>query len=728
MAEGRDAFANEEPASPMPSQMTDQELKATLQAEKADCLSSYSSSELANQREKAMDYYLGDMNDDMPAIEGRSQAVSTDVADSVEGLMPWLMEIFCGGSDDVVRFDPVGPEDEEAAQQETDYVNYVLMQLNSGFLVLYTMIKDALLSKTGLAKVWWEKKENDQRETYYDQLPDVYMLIQADPRFEVTAHTEHDGLHDFTIITKKDESRCVIDPIPPEEFGISRHARGDLQEASYLFHEPANGKTERDLIAQGFDPEQIKSLPSYAQPQRNKSGEILARDTVLENVLAGSDEGFNQANRRIRVTEHYCWLDYEGDGKARRYRVTTGGEDSEVLRRKTDDGGYKSDIEEVEWWPIAAITPIVQTHRFFGRSIADVTMDIQRIKTALTRGLLDNIYFSMHPRPEVSISTSTPETLDDVMTWRPGAPIRVKSPGTVVWQTVPDMTGAVLPAVQYFDATREWRTGVTRQGQGIDANALQNQSATAAMQVYTAAQSRMRLIARTFAETGITDLFWLIHSTVRKYSSAQQTVQLRNKWVSVNPREWKERKDMTINVGLGRGSRAEESMVIQQMIGMMAQASQTGVLPVTPKNFYNAAQDFCRINKIPNVERYFPDPGDAPMPQPQPNPDMVKAQQQQQIEAAQAQADMATQQQKAQTEAALQQQKFELESRLRLQEHEMKMQESQHRLAVDAIKAANSGEAPIDMSALLAKIVPPSTPKRRRIKKVAPGEYIAEET
>src|SRR5207302_1517475 len=149
---------------------------ALLAAEKADALAAISAARLAEERADAMDYYLGDMRKDMPAQDGRSRAVSTDAADTIEGLMPNLMDIFAG-SDEVVRFEPVGPEDEAAAQQETDYVNHVFMQQNPGFMILYSFIKDALLSKVGIVKVWWEEREEESRETYYDLTDDQFALL-----------------------------------------------------------------------------------------------------------------------------------------------------------------------------------------------------------------------------------------------------------------------------------------------------------------------------------------------------------------------------------------------------------------------------------------------------------------------------------------------------------------------------------------------------------------------
>lgn len=169
------------------------DLQSMLASEKANALAAVTAADLSAERADAMDYFLGDMSKDMPAQDGKSRAVSTDVADTIEGLMPSLMDIFCG-SDEVVRFEPVGPEDEEAAEQETDYVNHVFMQQNPGFMVLYNFIKDALLQKVGVVKVFHEEYEEEQRETYYDLSDDQFSLLaqavaQSGGKLEIVEHT-----------------------------------------------------------------------------------------------------------------------------------------------------------------------------------------------------------------------------------------------------------------------------------------------------------------------------------------------------------------------------------------------------------------------------------------------------------------------------------------------------------------------------------------------------------
>ena len=169
------------------------ELQSIVQAARYNAMAAFTASNLQSERADALDYYMGHMHKDMPAQDGRSKTVSMDVADTIEGLMPNLMDIFAG-SDEVVKFEPVGPEDEKAAQQETDYVNHVFMQRNPGFMVIYSFIKDALLSKLGVVKVYWEESEKEQRETYYDLSDDQFALLAqavqlSEGQMKIVEHT-----------------------------------------------------------------------------------------------------------------------------------------------------------------------------------------------------------------------------------------------------------------------------------------------------------------------------------------------------------------------------------------------------------------------------------------------------------------------------------------------------------------------------------------------------------
>lgn len=535
--------------------------------------------------------------------------------------------------------------------------------------------------------------------------------------------------HDVTIVTTKQNKRARVMGVPPEEFGIERGAR-DIANCNYCFHDIVT-KTEADLIEEGFDPEQVKKLQPYTG---GTDSESQSRDSVNEGSSPGDS---NTGSRLVRITEHYIRMDYEGKGRACLYLVITGGEQADVLIKNGDEAIYP-----IDQMPFAAVTPVPIPHRFFGRSIADLVMDIQRIKTALIRGVLDNAWMVTNPRTEIAESHAGPNTIDDLLVSRPNGLIRTKTPGGLQAIQTPPIGQYLMPVMDYWDSVREMRTGVTRQGQGVDANALQNQSATAVNQVFSMAQARMKLIARIIAETGVKDIFSLLHGVIRKHGQQAQTVRLRNKWVSVDPRQWKTRNDMTINVGLGNGGKAEQ---FAQMMGIanfqkeLVLGGKTNV--VDDKKLYNSAAALAKIAGHKNADQFFNDPDEKgedgqlkyPPPQPQPDPQLLKVQadaqlkqaelqqrgqelqvkaqidaqadqRKAQIEEVQAQADMVTQQKKIEGEMILAQQRFELEKELKLMDHQLKreqheadmqMKREQHQQMMEsgAFKVAQGQEA-----------------------------------
>ena len=758
--------------------MSDSELKSMLDAQKMSALASIWSSKLSGERDDALMYYMNDMSKDMPSMDGRSSAVSSDVADTIEGLMPAMMEIFAG-SEEVVKFNPVGPEDVAAAEQETDYINHVMMNENPGFVVLYSFIKDALLSKVGVVKVWWEEKEEIEEETYKDLTDDELDIILSDKSVKVIEHSEHPiddpqlqialslapphsavqdimdkqkdsesgappaggpggtpaggppgrpsgipgqpvpqgppgqppgmapgvgqpiagpqpgkppgglpgmghngppqqlsrSLHDVKVRRTNNVGQAKVLGVPPEEFGIEKTARSlRLHECNYCFHRSIISQNR--LLEMGFDEDVIDALPTYTAITMP---EEINRDTVDEHQNVGTEH--NPAARRVEVIEHYVRMDYEGNGRAELYKVYSGASEGQLLYR---DGG-KLALEKIDDFPFAAMTPIIMTHRFFGRSIADVVMEIQRIKTALLRALLDNAYLVTNPRVEVAESHSSDNTLDDLLISRPGGIVRVKQPGGVNWQKVPGIGADIMPLLQYNDERLERRTGVTEQGQGLNPEALQNQTATSANAMISMAQSRMKLIARVFAETGIRDLFILLHGLCRKHGEQAKTVRLKNQWVKIDPRDWKKRNDMTIEVGIGSGGKQEKLQMLQLIGGLQNQALVAGLTNlVNPHNLYEMARCVTQVAGFKDTDRFFTDPKTQPAPPPKQDPkvqiEQMKAQSQERLTQMKTMLDSQHEKAKFQADAALEQQRFQHQQRLDMMKMQMEGQMHQQKL------------------------------------------------
>ncbi len=681
--------------------MSEEELKAIVAAEIADA-TAFAGGRLAEERRKALDYYLGEPFGNEQ--EGRSQVVSTDVADTVEWILPSLLRIFTGG-DEVVRFEPTGPEDEEVARQATEYVNWIFQRDNPGFLIFYTLFKDALLQKNGIVKLWWNAGETAERETYLGKTYEELQLLLADPDVEPIEHSAHeetvivagaDGLpdearvtlHDITVKRRRRRGRVKIEPVPPEEFLISRRARS-IDEAPFVAHRVR--RTVSELIAAGYDRRLVETLAGDDAPDSTLEAE--ARRRLEEEAGPGSAGEVDRSRREIWVTECYVAADWDGDGIAERRKVTVAGEGADILDNEPFDGV-----------PFISVTPILMPHCFYGLSIADLVMDLQLLKSTILRQILDNLYLSNNGRHVISDQVN----LDDMMTSRPGGIVRLKpgampSQGHVMPLETPLVAAAAFPVLDYLDGVREGRTGVTRYTQGLDADTL-NKTASGISQIMAAAQQRIELIARVFAETGVTDLFRKILRLVGAHQNGPRIIRLRNRWVPMDPRSWNSEMDVSVNVGLGTGNRDQMLGHLNAILGIQAQAieQQGGVDGplVTLGNVYNTLAKIVENAGLKPADAFFTQPSAQPpappppaMP-PMPDPQMVMLQQQAKLDAARlalaerkAEAEMALDRAKLEAELALK--RDELLAGMALKREEMLMRSG----AGEAVAAAAAGEA-----------------------------------
>ena len=640
--------------------MTKRELAAHLEQEIHSALG-YKDGKLTAQRSDALDRYYGKKYGNEQ--EGRSQIVTRDVADVIEWIMPSLMKIFTSG-DKVVQFEPQGPEDVEMAKQSTDYVNYVIMRQNPGFSIIYQWFKDALLQKNGIVKHYWDDTSETLREEYKNLTEEEFTALLMDDNVEVKQHTQNGGdedldiislgpqqiTHDVVVNRTYDDGQVRIEAVPPEEFLIDKYAKS-IDTARFVAHRVKRTKSE--LIEQGYPKSKIDGV--FNNDEANYKAERLAR---FSHEQDNSPEG--DIDDGIWVTECYLRVDYDNDGIAE-------------LRKVTKVGDELLDNEAVDSVPFSSLTPIPMPHKFYGLSIYDLISDLQLIKTTLMRNLLDNMYLTNNGRYEVVEGQAN---LDDLMTSRPGGIVRVRTPGAVNPLGTPQLDQNSFNMLGYLDSIREERTGVSKNSMGLSEGGLKShQTATGVGQVMTAAQQKIELIARVFAETGMKDLAKCVYQLVQKFEKPEKLVRLNNQWVSLYPQDWKDNLDCTAQVGLGFGNKDMNLMHLgrlSQTIQMIAQHPAAGML-LKPKNVYNLVAEQIKAMGMKNVDDFITDPGDADVPQNQgPSPE----EQAKQAEAQLKQQELQVKMQKIQQESALKQQEMQIDAQIAQQDLELKQQEA----------------------------------------------------
>lgn len=605
---------------------------------------------LQEDRVQALEYYQGRPLGN--EVEGRSQVIYRSVFDTVEWIKPQLADIFTSG-EDIISFSPRGPEDVQAAEQETDYTNYIITERNPWFEIFLSWCHDALVQKVGYVKAYWDDSVDDITETYKDLTDAEFQNLLGNEDIELLEHTEQlvsydpvglivEKTHTVRIRRSKPENVVRIDCLAPEYVRVSQNARRlSLQDRRVDFVEHRERKTISELREEGFDVADDITDGGTASADWEES----LRDQYNPYAEVDSDPP-DPSMRRVWVRE--CWIrhDKDQDGKAELLRVIVVG--TTILL-----------CEEADLIPIVAMCPIPQAHQHYGLSVADAVMDLQRIQTALLRGALDNQYLSNNGRYGISEKVN----LDDMLDSRAGGVVRVEgNPGEHIFPLTHPTNGQVaIPMLEYVERIASRRTGVNEMSQGLDPNALNNQAgANANSQMMSAAQQRIRFIARVFAEMGVRALFQVVHQLSLTHSREKELVQLRGKWVAVNPRDWTKRRDMSVNLTLGTGDKPQQIMMLQQ-IGI-AQKEGLAIGIAKPKNLYHTATRLTKLMGHKDIDSYWTDPGDQPM-QPPPDPRIQVEQMRQQAEV-----------QKFQAEAQLQQQVESIKAQAKQRETELTLQ------------------------------------------------------
>lgn len=594
--------------------LTNEQILAAIDAAEAASFGP-KTTEIATDRADALDRYLGKAYGD--EIAGRSQVVSRDISDVVEGVTANVLKPFVGG-DRVVMFNPRGPEDEEAAQQETDYINFVVMERNNGFVILNSAVKDALLLRNGYVKLGWTKRDDVTTEDYRGLSDEELALLAQDEDVEIVGHSEYPDpigqatasisppeqvpqqlpmLHDVKVHRKSPTEYVEVMPCPPDEIIVSQRAtEPSLQAADFVQHRTR--KTISELRELGY------KIPDDIQDDEDKSGNIeeLARTLFSSTGDADTDPTQDPARRIVLFKESWIRLDANGDGVAE-------------LRRICQVGTTLLANEDADLIPLACFTPVLMPHRHLGVSVYDLVKDIAQIKTTMLRSFLDNRYLLNNSEKVVNVDAV--ENMDDFLVSRPGGIKRVRGdPNSVVAPlVVPDTGSGALMALEYLDSIRENRTGYTKAAEGMKSGSLATDTLGELQQQMTQSGIRLEMIARTIAETGLRDLFRIVHALTLKHGSKTEKVRLRNTWVTVNPREWVRRTDLSISVGLG-STTGPQQMQNLMMIGQ-AQEKAIALGIVTPSNVYNTLSKLATAAGFKNPDEFFTEPQKKPKVDPQ---------------------------------------------------------------------------------------------------------------
>lgn len=537
-----------------------------------------------------------------------STYVDRTVMETVEWAMPGLMRVFAGG-DEIIRFEPRTPAQEQAAADATLYVNQVVFG-RSMFRLIHDTLKDGLYQRVGwcLAHAPREEHQTMERFTGLSVQEAQAMIADTEARGgmaeveQYPAPSMPGGMAcTVTVRTKTVTHDVRLDPVPSENVIVSSDAE-DVEHARFIAHWEV--RTATQLMQEGYSRETLEDLPVYGaddDPEEKSIGESVNSDTD------DTDETESFENRRFKVYEAWLDVDLNGDGMAEKAKVVYVGDGSDTK------------VLSVEEWPLYraplfAACSVPMPHQVVGLCLADLVADVQDLRTDLTRSYLDALSFANSG--ELVVDYGPNQTgwvdIDSLLARKPGALHRVRGGASITPLPVNSSASEAVQGLQLTDQLVERRSGVTSRTQSLDADTLQ-QTATGASIMEEAINQRLEMIARVYAEMFFKPLGRYVLNLLHRYHDKTVQVRLKGRFMDFDPRKWDPDMDISVAVGLGTGSRQKMLAAYQQILqvqqSFIAQLSTAS--PVRLSNVIYTCHKMVEAAGLEAPERFFGTEEDA---------------------------------------------------------------------------------------------------------------------
>ena len=548
--------------------LNDEELIAKLDENLKSGVSHYDTV-LSKERADCLDYYHGKLP--KPMHSGNSKYVSMDVYDAVESAKATILEVFAAGSE-IAEFTPQNADDVDMAKIATVFTDYVIFRQNEGYDIFSQVLHDGLMSRVGIAKVYWDKVYEDQEETFENvDINELEMALEAndlelkDSKPDLMTQTVSG-----TVVRRLNKSQVRIDPVPPEEFLIATTAK-NLREANFCAHRVK--KTVAELVQMGLSLEEAKEVPVDGFMDLNNPDK-LSRFQDLNNGQTDRDVETQEQMREVTVHECYVRIDIEGNGYPKLWKITKAGK-------------HIIDKQEIDRVPFIPFVPLPIPHAFYGSNFASKVIPIQNARTVLVRGILDHTVITNNPRYQVvkGALVNPREMLEN----RVGGLVNVTRPDGVMPLQQSSLNPFVFQTIQLLDEDKEDTTGVSKLSQGLNKDAVSKQNSQGMVeQLVGLSQQRQKIIARNFANQFVVPLYLEVYKLVIENEEQQKVIEVAGNYIPVEPSKWEARTDVTVALKLGYGEKERDAA---QLMGLHQFLSQDpGAQP-----FYDLPQKYAVI-------------------------------------------------------------------------------------------------------------------------------------
>jgi hypothetical protein len=480
------------------------------------------------------------------------------------------------------------------------------------------VMKDGLRKRLGVFKFGWDDSVAPESYCEYRCTEEQEQAIASDPTNFLTKVTPDEyGTSTVEYTRHRKGGKPWVMSLPPEEFVFSREARSLHHRSTVVAHRTQ--KTRGECIALGIDPNLIDVNMDKDSLTLNMQPEVIARRELNTNAFM-LDPASGEANYKLTYCEAYMHIDVDGDGIAELRKIVTVGNTYRIVSNEPWDRR-----------PFAVFSFDPEPHTLQGLSLADRTMNIQRIQSLAARGMFDSLSYSLFPTTVVAENGI--RNMADVYNTEIGHVVVETRPNSYREERHDFVGREAMAIISWLDQVAEHQTGVSNGAAALDADALQSSTPKAVEAQVNSSQAQVELACRIFAET-LKEVYVGLAKMMAAHQPEPEMVRLRGKWVQIDPRTWDDDMDAQVQVGLGPS-------FIQNKIAALAMVKQTQeqILQllgpnnplVTAGQYRYTLGKMLELNGIKDTQNYFNNlpinyqPPPQPPQQPQMTPEQTLA-------------------------------------------------------------------------------------------------------
>lgn len=570
-------------------------LGSSIQAYGGDSISIVDG-KLGEDMKEAYDYYYGHLPG--AYTKGGSSYTDRTVWESVNGALQDLLNVFTS-AEESVRFAPLNSFDAEGARNATALVNKTILRDNNGYKFFHDIFKESLITRVGFAKRYYSTNvEQDVRRIEHVTEEELAVaLMEYDDNDDVddsmlSITSNEDGTKTAVISIPVNKSKVNIEFVSAEQVDFDRTA-SSIQDCSYFRHMAV--KTLNELIDLGFTEEEIESAKLSTESLLGEGIEDTRSRAMIDNISTDLSD-----YKKYLVEEIYVRAIKPKERKTRLYQVWR-------------VNNYIVSFSEVNEIPFEVLTPFPVPGQMIGESIFDITKDLQNVKTALIRGYIDSTMNANYGRfTAVKGAYDKTSLLDN----RPGGVVEVEAQGVVdlfPFHPLPQGMDSILEQIQQAG---ERRTGVTRLGMGLSPEVFKNDNSFATVDMMmSAAQNRMRMIARNVAQNFMTSLFLGVYKLLQEHENRSISLEVNGEMVTVQPSQWPDRDKVIVAVAIGANEKRERANNLVQLAGFLSNNPLLAGTTFTAKNANHLAREVTLAMGFYDVNNFV-----TPMDEVEPTP------------------------------------------------------------------------------------------------------------